>query len=238
MRVAICDDIRKEHAQFINALHDLNSMIKPECFTTAAAFFEAAKRATPFDIVFLDIYMPGENGVDIAKKLKEISPKTAIVFLTTSREHAVEAFSLNALHYLIKPVTKEKIEETFLRLTQLLSQKRSMITLTAGHDSYTIYLDEICYVRSASHAKEIFLTEGRMIRVWMTMEELGKKLDSNFLKLNRGNIVNMEQIAQMGIDACVLRDGTRLEFARRGRAAIRSAYDNYLFTRLSERKSF
>ena len=60
-----------------------------------------------FDIVFLDIYMLREDGVDIARILNKISPETRIVFVTTSEEHAVSAFSLDALHYLVKPVTTE-----------------------------------------------------------------------------------------------------------------------------------
>lgn len=238
MRIAICDDCQSERNQLIDALHDWDPTRQPECFASGADFLEAVKITPFFDIVFLDIYMPGENGVDIAGELKRISPKTGIVFVTTSREHAVEAFSLHALHYLVKPVATEDVVEAFRRLAQLQSEKRPTITLLTGRDSRTVYLDEIYYIQSVNHAKEIHLTGGRLIRIWMTIEELEAKLGENFLKINRSTIVNMEQIEHMGINSCMLQDGTRLDFARRKCSAIRTVYDNYLFSRLSEQRGF
>lgn len=238
MRIAICDDEQRSWEELTAALHGWDPTRQPECFSTGAALLEAAREPEAFDIAFLDIYMPGENGVDIAGELRKISPQTGIVFVTTSREHAVDAFSLHALHYLVKPVTTEGVVEAFRRLTQLKSRQRPTITLTAGHDSHTVYLDEICYIQSANHATEVFLTRGRQIRVWTPLNELSSRLGEAFLKINRGAVVNMEQIEQMGIDSCMLRDGTRLDFTRRERGAIRAAYDNYLFTRLSQRQGF
>ena len=238
MRIAICDDSKREQEQFIKALHGWDPTRQPECFLTGAALLEAAKQEPPFDIVFLDIYMPGENGVDIAGELQKVSPETGIVFVTTSQEHAVAAFSLQALHYLVKPVTRSGIVEAFRRLTQLRQRQRPMATFPTGRGSSTVYLDEIYYLQSMDHAVDIYLTGSRQLRVWAALTELEQKLNDNFLKLNRSTIVNMEQIEQMGVDSCILRDGTRLEFTRRDRNTIRAAYDNFLFARLSGRCSF
>lgn len=241
MRIAICDDSVKDQEHFIKALHGWDPTMRPECFLDGTSLLAAAQEAAQgfFDIVFLDIYMPGEDGVKIAQELKAISPKTELVFVTTSDEHAVEAFSLHALHYLVKPVTTEGIVEAFHRLTQLTgTKKRPVITLSVGHGSHTVYLDEICYIQSVKHMKEAFLTGGRLIRVWTSMEELEARLGRDFLRLGRGTFVNMEQIEQMGVDTCILRSGIRLDLPRRERTAIRAAYDNFLFTRLSEKKGF
>lgn len=238
MRIAICDDSQREQEQFIKALHGWDPTRQPDCFLTGAALLEAAKQEPPFDIVFLDIYMPGENGVEIAGELQKVSPETGIVFVTTSQEHAVDAFSLHALHYLVKPVTRSGIVEAFRRLTQLRQRQRPMAAFPTGRGSSTVYLDEIYYLQSMDHAVDIYLTGNRQLRVWATLTELEQKLNDNYLKLNRSTIVNMEQIEQMGADSCILRDGTRLEFTRRDRNTIRAAYDNFLFARLSGRCSF
>lgn len=238
MRIAICDDSHSEQEQFIKALHGWDASRTPERFSDGASFLAAAKETPHFDIVFLDIYMPGENGVDIGKELQKLSPETGIVFVTTSEEHAVDAFSLHALHYLVKPITTEQVVEAFRRLTLLQSPKRSTILLTAGRENYTVYLDEIYCLQIVNRAVEISLTGGRQMKVWTPLGELEPKLGSDFLKINRGTIVNMEQIEQMGVDTCMLRNGMRLDFSRRERSSIRAAYDNYLFTRLSEPKGF
>ena len=235
MRIAICDDSQSEQEQFIKALHGWDPTRQPERFMTGAVLLEAAKQEPHFDIAFLDIYMPGENGVEIAAELQKVSPETGIVFITTSQEHAVDAFSLQALHYLVKPVTTEGIVEAFRRLTQLRERQRPMAAFPTGRGSSTVYLDEIYYLQSMDHAVDIYLSGSRQIRVWTPLMELKNKLNDNFLKLNRSTIVNMEQIEQMGAVGCILRDGTRLEFARRDRNTIRTVYDNYLFSRLFER---
>ncbi len=238
MRIAICDDSQKEQKRMVNALRELYPTAEPECFSTGKELLRAAKEAPAFGVVFLDVYLTEENGMDIAKELMECSPETYVVFVTVSREHAVDAFSLSAVHYLVKPVDKEGLAEVFRRLETLRVKERTMITVSVGHESYAIYLDEICYVQSVSHAKEIYLTDGRKVRVWMSLDELELKLNHHFLKINRGTIVNMEQIYRIGSDSCVLQDGTNLEFARRERTRIRAIYNDYLFESLSRGKGY
>lgn len=172
MRIAICDDSQREQDQFIKALHGWDPTRQPECFMTSASLLEAAKQEPPFDIVFLDVYMPSENGVDIA--------------------------------------------EAFRRLTKLHDRQRPIVTFSTGRGSSTVYLDEIYYLQSMNHAVYIYLSGGREIRVWASLTELEQKLNGNFLKLNRSSIVNMEQIEQMCVDSCILRDGSRLSDSNRG----------------------
>lgn len=235
MRIAICDDDLLEQEQLMQALWGWDPTRKVERFSDGASLLEAA-RVSPFSIAFLDIYLPGEDGMDIARSLREISPETGIVFVTTSKEHAVDAFSLAALHYIVKPVTTEQVTEAFRRLTMLHANRRETISFTVGRDSYTVFLDQICCLESAKHAVEILLTDGRRLKVWLSLNDLEKKLDSCFLKLNRGTLVNMDYIEQMGIDTCVLRDGTRLVISKQMRSAVRAAYNDYLFSRLARRK--
>lgn len=115
MRIAVCEDDAMECGQFMDALRGWDPTRSAEVFSDGASLLQAAKVSPPFSIAFLDIYLPKENGMDVAAALREISPETELVFVTTSREHAVEAYSLSALHYLVKPVTTEGIREAFRR---------------------------------------------------------------------------------------------------------------------------
>lgn len=160
-----------------------------------------------------------------------------MVFLTVSKEHAIEAFSLHALHYLVKPVSTEGIAESFYRLRQFRRKQRKVILLPIGREKYTVYLDEINYIQSVNHVKEIHLIDGQILQAWMTLEEIQNYVGENFLKINRGIIVNMEQIVKMDAEFCTLHDGTVFRFPRRGRQSIRETYDEYLFARLSNRNA-
>ncbi len=236
MRIAICDDDPREQEQFEQALRGWDPTRGAERFLDGAALLEAAKRQPRFDIVFLDVYMPGENGVDIARRLRELSPETGIAFVTTSREHAVDAFSLHALHYLVKPVTTQDVVEVFRRLTELRARQRKKISFSVGPDRHTVYLDQVCLLENENHGVNVSLSDGRRLKVWTSFGELEQKLDGSFLKINRGIVVNMDYIVHMGTDTCGLRDGSRLPIAVRRSAAIRAAYDDYVFDQLSRRR--
>lgn len=238
MRIAVCDDDFKDREKIEEALRECNPNDSAENFADGRSMLEAAKKTPPFDLVFLDIYMPGENGIDIAAELKEISPETGIVFVTTSKEHAVEAFSLYATHYLVKPVTAKGVGEALKRLREMRFRHRNSITLTVGRERYTVFLDQICLLESDNHTVNVSLIDGRKLKVRMPFSEMEQMMDDKFLRINRGIVVNMDFIEQMGANTCVLRSGVRLPITIRQSASIRAAYDNYVFDRLSERKGF
>lgn len=236
MRIAVCDDDRRDREQVLSALRDAEPEVTAESFSDAASLLEAARGTPPFDMILLDIYLPGENGIEAARAVLEAFPRTGLVFITTSRDYAVDAFSLHALHYLVKPVTAEGIVEAFRRLRELRPEAREPAALTLGRNGQRILLEEICTLTSANHAVEITLADGRQLRVWMSLGELEAKLSRSFLKLNRGVLVNMDFIEEMRADRCVLRDGRELFLAVRDRGTICAAYQDYLLDRFSRRK--
>ena len=233
MRLAICDDDMREQSQLLQIIQDRDPDCSTECFSDGVSLLRAAESAPPFDIAFLDIYMPGENGIDIAGALREISPKTSVVFVTTSQDHAVNAFSLDALHYLIKPVSAGDVAEAFRRFDELHPRRRRYISFPGRNGSQTVFLDEICSVTSASHAVEISLADGRRIKVWTSLSELTQKLGRNFLKINRGIVINMDYVERMGSDRCVLLGGKELFLAVRERNAICATYNDYRLDQFS-----
>ena len=235
MRLAICDDDMREQRRLLQIIQDWDPVCNAECFSDGVSLLRAAESAPPFDIAFLDIYMPGEDGIDIARALREISPQTGIVFVTTSQDHALTAFSLAALHYLVKPVSARDVAEAFRRFEELRPRRRKFISFPEGRGKLTVFLDQICCLTSANHAVEISLADGQRTKVWTSLSELMQKLGRNFLKINRGIVVNMDYIEQMGTDRCVLLDGREFFLAVRERSAICAAYHDYRFDQLSRR---
>ena len=235
MRIAVCDDELKEQNQMEKALREWDPTRSVEKFSSGTALLEAAKKDPPFDIVFLDIYLPNENGVEIAGALRELSPETGIVFVTTSREHAIDAFALDALHYLAKPVTTEGIIASFRRLTELRARQQETISLSVGSEIYTVHLSQICALESANHAVWVGLLDGRRLKTWTPLSKLEQQLGKRFLKINRGIVVNMDHIERMGTADCSLKNGSRFFLSTRECSAIRALYNEYLLSRLSRR---
>ena len=237
MRIAVCDDVLREQEQFDEAMRGWDPTRATEKFFSGAALLEAAKRTPVFDIAFIDIYMPGENGVDIARELRKTSPETEIVFVTTSENHAVTAFSLGALHYLVKPVTAAGMVEAFRRLAEARARQRETLSFSVGGDVCTVLLSQICSLECGNHSVEVSLDDGRRLKTRTPLYELEQKAGKRFLKVNRGVVVNMDHIERMGTDCCVLRGGSRFFLAVRERSAICAAYNDYLLDRLTHRES-
>lgn len=233
MRIAICDDDKQQVGDIVDAIKGWDSSGEIEIYYTGRELLEASEREPHFTVVFLDIYFPIENGIEIAKELKKISQDTEIVFVTTSKEHAIEAFSVRAMHYLVKPVTSENIQEVFDRLSRNREKAEITMTVNVGRSLRRIPIRDIHSLQSSNHATEIIMSDGTVIKTWATLEDLKTQLDDNFLKIQRGMIVNMHYIEQMGADSCVLRNGTKLLLSRKDKAYIRDKYNSFAFRNIS-----
>ena len=115
MNIAVCDDERVEITKIQNAIAETQGDYRVDTFRSCKMLLEAVAQGEKYDIAFFDIYMNDENGMDAAKELLTLSSDTAIVFITSSTEHAVEAFSIQALHYIVKPIQSDDIIEVFRR---------------------------------------------------------------------------------------------------------------------------
>ena len=106
MRIAIVDDIKEERAVLYGWLsNQLSKRNIPGDFVEfeSGEEFLAAAKERPFTVVFLDIYMNGANGIEIARELRMSDSDCFLIFTTTSTDHALEGFRVRALHYLVKP---------------------------------------------------------------------------------------------------------------------------------------
>lgn len=115
LNAIIIDDDRPAIEELEDALASAGLVGRVEGYTRAAAGIQAVKAARP-DIVLLDIQMPGLNGLEAARELRQAAPRCAVVFVTAYAEHAVEAFGLAAFDYLLKPVDPERLRQTLERI--------------------------------------------------------------------------------------------------------------------------
>lgn len=153
MRIVAVDDERL-------ALEILKESISEACpdselfgFRNPAEVVEFVKE-NPCEIAFLDIEMRGMSGVELAQKLKEIQPDINIIFVTGYSEHMAEAFSLHASGYVLKPASREKIEEELANLRNPVTEKPSHIRVqTFGH--FEVFVDGKPVLFSRAKAKEL-----------------------------------------------------------------------------------
>ena len=111
IKAAFCDDdlsvLNELHVLMDNYRVERNQEITYTAFHSPLELLAAMEKGTYFDAVFLDVLMPGENGISTARELRQTDQNIKIVFLTTSSEYAVDSYSVGAYFYQMKPLKKE-----------------------------------------------------------------------------------------------------------------------------------
>lgn len=237
MRIAICDDDPRDCLALKNILADLRPQDDVDCFTESSALLRAIREGRYYACLFLDILMPGVNGIELIPQIEGALNGRPVhfVFVTSSRDYAVEAFAYHATHYLVKPIHRDGVAEALRRVSSQ-SKPKPGITVRTGNTSRFLYLEEISICESNDHALQITLTNGERVVVGrMTQDGIWQHLGEDFMMLSRGLIVNMNYIETMDAKSCVLRDGRKILLSRRNLKQIHEAYDNFAFSRLIER---
>jgi len=192
---------------------------------------ELAARFKP-DVVLLDIQMPGCSGIDVAACLAE--PRPRVIFCTAYDQHAVDAFELNAVDYLLKPISRARLAQALDRVRAMASGGRDEALDRTARTQRTAAR---FLVRNAAHYTVVgesrvlyFVSEGGLTRMvgdgvqyWMdpTLNELEQRLDpARFFRISRAALISLNAVAEVfpfpgGSGEVLLKNGQRLEVSRR-----------------------
>lgn len=238
MNVAIVDDSLIDRQHLYRSLerycqeHKVHMKVEQFCKGTD---FLNTFNANVYNLVFLDIFLNEIDGIEIAKTIQEQDPKCLIIFTTSSKEHAVTAFRLHALDYLLKPYAYEHLAEAMLRYENASKRFEHYIELKEGRHHTRILLSDIIYTDYYNHYIQIH-TPSRIIRSYMSFKDFAPMLEDypQFLCCYRNCMVNMDYIVYMDANDFVLTSGERIPILRARRKEIRQSYANYIFTYVTE----
>ena len=234
MNVVICDD--KEKDANLLRLHieryfrENNCNLKLHIYSTGDKFLKdiAVNKLSDVIIAFLDIYMPGVNGIDTAKNIRATDNDMIIVFTTISEDHSLESYSVYALQYLIKPVRYTGVEKIFDKCMERFANSLRYIEVLSNRLSVKIYLKDIMYIEFSSKALYIH-TATEKIKSFIPLHELEKQLEgSTFLRTQRSYIVNMRHIKRMETNSFILVNDTAIPIRRDNKMTVKQAYRDYL----------
>lgn len=242
MNIAICDDDLKQLEEIKAAIMDYAKAYSEqnyeiECFHNPLQFLQHYEKCKGYDILLLDICMPGILGTEVAKEIRKKQDKNEIIFLTSSPDYAVEAFALKAAHYIIKPFSSEQFFEAMNRATEKFKKKETKkITLKLRNGVIrTVEQNEIMYVESYLHSKNVYLNNGECIESRQTILELSSILgvteSGQFISPYKGFIVNLKSIRGIEPDKITLKNGYQIPIVKRNFTAIKEKYFSFTFRR-------
>ena len=233
MRIAIVDDIASEReilkGRVAVQAARLSLDVAFSCYASGADFLDAAGKGH-FDLVFLDIYMGNENGVDTAEALRRFDADCLLVFTTTSPDHALEGFRVRALHYLVKPYQEAELAALFDEIVKRFPRMDRYIEVNAAGGAVRLRFQDILYAEHYQHNIYIYSADGEKYVTRQTFREFTAALtDGRFFLCSRGVLVNMEHAEDFDGTDFILKGGKRVPVSRDLAKAARTAFGDYLF---------
>ena len=236
IKIAFCDDDMEVLHQ-INELLDRYRVERNEDITYAAfqspfeLLTEIEKGIRP-DILFLDVVMPGQNGMDVAKEIRQYDMNMKIIFLTSSPEFAVESYSVGAYFYQLKPIW----EESFFRLMDAVlaeceKKKKNSLILRSKDGITRIDLQQLEYCEVLGRKLLFHLENGAVLESAGSLDDLAGQLMqySNFFRPHRSFLVNMEYIQNISSRSIKMVNDAEIPIPHGKCSEVKNTYMEYAF---------
>lgn len=236
MRVAVCDDDLKflrEVSKLLNQYGKLHHChMEYKVYTNPLELVSEIEKGVCHDVILLDVFMPGINGIQCAKDIRNFDNFVKIVFLTSSAEYAVESYSVKAYQYLLKPIQKEQLF-TVLRTLERESKALdiNLLVVKSKNGIVKISLSKLEYCEVVNRKIVLHLSDGGECECSLRMNELEEKLNvfEMFLKPHRSFLVNMNYIQSLTTHSILMECGAKIPVPREKYAQIKQIYMDYIF---------
>lgn len=230
MLIAICDDDTEQIAFLRDILREWSA---DKAFALDIAEYESAEQFlfsnedNPCELLLLDIEMNGINGMELAKKLRGSGDVLPIVFITGYSDYISEGYDVEALHYLLKPIVKEKLFGVLDKYVEKnsVTADELLIETTAGVTH--ISADRITYIEAFGRKTQVHLSDGTIIDCTMSISSFSGKRLKGFVSCHRSYIVNLRYIKTIGKSALILDNGEEIPLSRRLYSEVNRQFISY-----------
>lgn len=236
IKIAFCDDD-------ISILNDLRILFDQYCvarnqeinytaFHSPFDLLAQVEQGVRYDILFLDILMPGETGIDTAAEIRNYDSNVKIVFLTSSEEYAVQSYTVGAYFYQLKPIWKE----SFFRLMDSAisaceKEQGDSLILRCKNGITRVELRYLEYCEVIHHTLFIHLSNSKVLECAGSLDMLWKQLESYqaFLRPHRSYLINMDYVQSLSYRSITMACLTEIPIPRGKYHEIKDAYLEYAF---------
>ena len=184
--------------------------------------------APTFDLVFMDIEMPGMDGMETARALRKMDPSVVLIFVTNMAQYAISGYEVEALDFILKPINKYSFAIKLRRaLTRVVRRTEDYISVKTDGEVRALRIASIRWLDVNGHYVVYHTTEGDVTE-YTTLKQAAAKINRNaFALVNRSCLVNMHYIGAVAKDSVTIGD-TRLDISRPQRKAFLAAMSEYM----------
>ena len=229
MLIAICDDCRDDAEKIRFALMDITQDLEMDIFSNGTELINSVKKGNKYSVLFQDVYLGEESGVEIVKTVKELSPDTQVIFVTSSQDHAIDAFRVQASDYLVKPCTEADIVKSFARVSIKMNTEYSIpIVINSGKDIHVFHAEKVIKIESDRHYSVIYCTNNRNERILINFSYVAELFGNRFIEIRRGLLVNPYFIERISGANVILTDGSSYTLPKAKKDEVTAKYIEYI----------
>jgi Response regulator of the LytR/AlgR family len=238
MKIAIIED-EQVHAELLagylrdwGVQEDVHVMI--QYYTSAENFLLEWETERDFDVLFVDIQMKKMNGMEMAKTVRRRDVDISIIFTTGISEYIGEGYEVGAVHYLLKPISRDKIRECMDKVRERNCDIHYLL-VHAGDETYKLAAERINYVEARGHGCEIEIVKGKKdkketerIEVSESISELERRMgDWGMIRCHRSYLCGLANIHHIGRTEISFDSGSRIPVSRRMYKDVNQAFIRY-----------
>lgn len=235
MKIAVCDDSIDDLAKMIQLINSYRTSKNFNCeytaFPNGFELVSALEKGKLFDIYCLDIIMTGFSGIEVAKEIRSFDKMAPIIFFTSSPEFALESYSVKAVNYILKPVTKEKLFITFDELFEQIKLKNDedSIIVKNCEGIQKILISNLIFIEVIGRNVLYHLRSGKVIECTESFSSVCDNLLKYecFIKPHRSYLVNMQYVDTIGNNQLILQTLSTIPVAQGRARVIKQLYLNY-----------
>lgn len=229
LNIAICDDNEKICDYLEDKILAYAIRMNLECsirkYNQGSSILQDMDKNT--DVLFLDIEMPGMNGMDTARNLRRSNKDILIIFLTAYEQFVFESFKVGAFQYLLKPLKDSAFNETMDAVCEKLFQPDDVLTLHFNNQIFTVRYREILYIE-VMRGKLFLYCDNQTYRYSGTLDELEKALEGHdFFRIHRSYLINIGRIGSYDNNHIVMENGDEIPISKYRRNAFKEEYIRY-----------
>lgn len=237
IKIAVCDDERSVRESIVKALDRYRSEngIEMEVQEFASADSLLTSYPDGVDLILLDIYMPGTDGMDAARSIREFDSEVCIIFITTMYQRAIEGYKVRAFGFIRKPVSYEEFSHEISDAISSIERSRSrdhVITVRSAGKSYRVPVSQISYCEVRGHYISMCIN-GDIKEYRCPIRELEEQLSSyGFFRCHASYLVSADAIQEIRQTDILLKDGNVVPISQRKRKAFLSSLSEFLGDRI------
>lgn len=241
IRIAICDDEKymiDKVWNYVKPTLDMHHINYTCDFFTDSSSLISSNNKNTFDVVFLDILIPEVSGFEAAAMLREQSPKSYIIFITSNEESVYDSFDYQPFQFIKKDkdeILSNRINHVVESLLTHLKQNKTITLNLSFSESRTIALSDIIAVKSERNYIEYYLSDSEVIRIRGRINDAEKELsDMDFIRIHNRWIINMRHILSIDYsnNEVHLSASNIIPLSRNKKATLQDNYLKYLRTKI------